>query len=218
LYENWQTDGEKILRVRDDRLSESASYINLLRLWNIEIDLSTFRDASPADVAQFDMLAMVKANQLNFETLVTDNLGEALRPDLPVIVQLSGGEFAGWTLIAAMGGEMLTVVDPLHGKRTVRRSNLEPLVRRAIVLFRDSVGLIGIQPGEASERVQVLQAWLAREGYYVGATDGKFGAQTIEALRKLQEKVGLEPTGAMNQATVAYLCAQLNPRRPSLYS
>jgi general secretion pathway protein A len=218
-YEDWQFDGEKTLRVQDNRLSEAASYINLMRLWNIEIELSTFRETPAPDVARFDLLAMVKANPLNFQAFQTEELGEALRPDLPVILQLDGGDqYASWALITSMSGEMLTLVDPIHGKRTVRRPILEPLVRRAIVLYRDTVGLTGIQPGEGGERVQVLQAWLAREGYYVGPTDGKFGSQTSEALRKLQNKVGLEPTGMLDGATMAAICAQLSPKRPSLYS
>jgi hypothetical protein len=219
LYENWRLDADKTLRVREDRFSEAASYVNLMQLWGIEIDLSIFRDAPPDQVADYAMLPMVQAAPLNFQAYETDQLSEALRADLPVLVQLVGSDqFASWALITSMGGEMLTVVDPIHGKRSVRRSQLELLAHKEIVLYKDSVGLAGIKPGEHSERVRILQSWLAREGCYQGVIDGKFGDGVNEALEKLQQKAGLEPTGTLNAATLAYACARLNPRRPSLYT
>jgi general secretion pathway protein A len=218
-YDDWQFDKERNLRVGDDRLSEAASYINLMSLWNIEIDLSTFRETPAAEVARFDLLAMVRGEPLSFLAFQTDKLGEALRPDLPVIVRLvPGDQNAGWAIVSQMGGEILTLVDPIHGKTTVRRSQLEPKVRQAIVLFRDPVGLTGAEPGDSNDRVKALQDWLVREGYSEAEADGKFGPQTTEALRRFQKKMGLEPTGRLDAVTTAAICAQLTPRRPRLFT
>ena len=217
-YDNFQTDSLGHLRVQDDELAEAASFLNLLRLWNLPLDLTPFRESPVDEVARFDMLATVlQSPELNFRAYQTDTLGEALRPDMPVIVRLArSDEFAGWVLITAMSGEVLTVIDPINGSRSVRRSVLEPLVRHAIVLFRDTAGLAGVAAGEESDRVRVLQALLAREGYYRGEPDGKYGSGTSQAIQSLQRGVGLEQTGTITPATLAYISALLDARRPSL--
>jgi general secretion pathway protein A len=218
-YQNWQTDADRWVRVSDDRLSEAASYINLLTLWGIPVAMETFTESRPEEVQQFDMLATIKSNPLNFNALPTDTLGEALRLDMPVLIELQGDPgSARWCVIRAMSGEMLTLVDPINGQRTVRRSQLEPLVRRGIVPFKDPDGIVGITPGEQSERVRVLQEWLAAEGHYEGTADGKYGGGTREAIQAFQQQAGLEPTGTLDIATAAVIATRLNPQRPRLYT
>lgn len=219
IYENWDLDPNGVIRVQNPRLAEAASYINLVRQWNYDIVLDTFRESTPAEVQSFDMLAMVQADPLNFGAYRTDKLSEALRLDLPVLIRLETAEdFAPWGVITAMRGEILTLFDPVHGLRRARRSNLDPMVSEAIVLYRDRENLTTIEMGEESDRVRDLQLWLGAEGYLDGAADGKFGLQTREAIRRFQRNQGLEPTGVIDEATAAMISNRLNPDRPRLYS
>jgi len=216
-YKNWQYDAQGILRVNSPRLCEAAAYIMLLRQWNKVIDLAPFRDVSPEEVAGYDMLETVK--QLNFDAIVSDTLAEALRLDLPVLVRLqSQSELAPWGVIASMRGEVLEFIDPIHGKKMVRRQKLENLTVQAIVLYQDTEGLSGLALGENSNRVLKLQTLLAQKGLYVGALDGKFGQLTREAVVKYQADKGLNETGIIDPLTAAAIAAELNPHRPRLFS
>ena len=217
LYDNWQTDTENILRVRDEKLSEASAFINVMRRWNIDVDLEPFRKATPDQVAQFDMLETVK--QLNFQAIQPDTLGDALRMDLPVLVHLTGQNgTAPYGVIVSMRGEVLELIDPIHGKQMIRRQKLEPIVDKTTVLFQDPLGLAGIAAGEASDRVTKLQTWLAKEKLYDGQPDGKFGTKTREAIERLQQREGIKETGKLDSLTMAIISTELNPRRPRLYS
>jgi general secretion pathway protein A len=217
IFDNWQTDPESILRVRSESLAEAAAYINLVRRWDIIIDMPLFQNTPPQQVAQFDMLAMVK--QLNFSAFSTDQISEALRLDMPVLVSLGDGQtFAPWVVINSVAGEVFEVIDPIRGRLMINRAKLTPLVKRAIVLYKDPDGFATITGGEKSDRVLKLQRLLATQGYFEDNPDGRFGAQTREALQKLQQKLGLEQTGRLDGPTSAAVSSLLTPRRPRLYS
>jgi hypothetical protein len=163
------------------------------------------------------MLAMVK--QLNFSAFSTDQISEALRLDMPVLVSLGDGQtFAPWVVINSVAGEVFEVIDPIRGRLMINRAKLTPLVKRAIVLYKDPDGFATITGGEKSDRVLKLQRLLATQGYFEDNPDGRFGAQTREALQKLQQKLGLEQTGRLDGPTSAAVSSLLTPRRPRLYS
>ena len=217
LYEDWQRDADQVLRVQTPGLSEAAAYITLVGLWNIEIELDTFRNAPAKEVAQYDMLEMVK--QLNFKAVVTEELTEALRLDLPTLVRMDeSDEYAPFAVIASLKGNIVELIDPIHGRKMVRRETLQPHIKRAYVLFQDPDGVGNITMGEQSGRVQMLQGWLASQGHYEAKIDGKFGYNTREAIQKLQSSAGLEATGDLDLPTTALITSLLNPRRPRLYS
>lgn len=59
----------------------------------------------------------------------------------------------------------------------------------------------GAQGGEVKEVQRRLKQW----GYYNGAVDGIFGAETTQAVKKFQSKNGLTPDGIVGKATYAAL-------------
>lgn len=218
VYANWSLDGDSVLRVGDEKLGEAAAYLNLMRQWSIDVDLEPFRQAAPADVARFDMLETVK--QLNFHDIQADTLVEAFKLDLPVLARLKdpGSGKEGWSVISSLRGDVIEVIDPVLGKRMMKRQSLEPMVTHATVLYQDTTGLAGLKPGDQGETVLKLQQWLVQEGLFEGAPDGKYGQQTRDAVEKFQLKTGLKETGTIDPLTGAILASKLNPRRPRLYS
>jgi peptidoglycan hydrolase-like protein with peptidoglycan-binding domain len=56
--------------------------------------------------------------------------------------------------------------------------------------------------------VKQVQEKLSEQGYDVGPVDGIFGPKTQQALRKFQEDKGVQPTGQIDQQTMAALGIQ----------
>jgi peptidoglycan hydrolase-like protein with peptidoglycan-binding domain len=54
---------------------------------------------------------------------------------------------------------------------------------------------------ERSDRVEALQRELKKAGVYSGALDGVYGPATQASLKKLQQQVGVPPTGLFDQTT-----------------
>jgi len=59
------------------------------------------------------------------------------------------------------------------------------------------------------QSVQVVQQRLRQLGQYSGNIDGQWGPDSVIALQRFQEQHGIQPTGQLNESTVASL--GLNP-------
>lgn len=70
-----------------------------------------------------------------------------------------------------------------------------------------------LMPGMSGPQVRLLQQRLAALKYYPGTTDGRFGADTLEAVWAFQEVQGLTPS---NEVGHAMLAALANPRIPAV--
>jgi peptidoglycan hydrolase-like protein with peptidoglycan-binding domain len=215
-YDNWQLDPENTVRVNMPKLTEAASYVNLIHRWNIDVDLETFRGATPDEVANFNLSEMVKP--LNFTAYRADSISEAFKLNLPVLARIRDEEGKEtWTVISAFNGEVIEVIDPIRGKRMLKRQKFEPMVIESVVLYQDPTGLTQLKPGDPRDQVIKLQNWLAQERCFEGTPDGKFGQQTREAIEKFQLNNGLKETGRIDELTGAIMASRLNPRRPRLY-
>lgn len=64
----------------------------------------------------------------------------------------------------------------------------------------------------SSNFIKSLQQELKRAGYDPGATDGKMGPATRQALRRFQEAHGLSPTGKPDIPTLTKLLGQGLPQ------
>jgi murein L,D-transpeptidase YcbB/YkuD len=64
------------------------------------------------------------------------------------------------------------------------------------------------QEYQTDSQVNDVQSALAREGYYDGAIDGKWGPRTQKALRRFQRDHGLDATGSINRAVIEALRLQ----------
>ena len=62
--------------------------------------------------------------------------------------------------------------------------------------------------GSRSNEVTEIQKKLKRWGYYDGAVDGIFGSKTLRAVKKFQEKNGLEVDGIVGEKTLAAMGIQ----------
>ena len=58
-----------------------------------------------------------------------------------------------------------------------------------------------LELGSTGEKVKELQKWLTDYGYYSGEIDGKFGADTEEAVKNFQEEAGLIVDGVVGDDT-----------------
>lgn len=59
------------------------------------------------------------------------------------------------------------------------------------------------------QEVQMVQQQLRQFGAYSGAIDGQWGPDSVIALQRFQQQHGIQPTGQLNEGTVASL--GLNP-------
>jgi hypothetical protein len=216
----WTFDEHRVVRAHRPDHAEPAAFLTLLSLWRVEIELDAFAGAPPDRVARYDMPAMVR--QLEFETYDTPSLTEALKFDLPVLLRLGedpGGGPAGAVTVLRMEGDLLTVADPLRGRRTVKRSEIEPRVRRAFVVYRDPHRWNSLTRGAEGPVVESLQRALQGLSLDVGPIDGKFGAKLADALGEFQRlhrlPVVLDRIAPM---TAAMLCTLYDDHRPRLYS
>ena len=71
------------------------------------------------------------------------------------------------------------------------------------------------QHGESSDLVKQAQEKLSSLGKDVGTPDGQMSAKTQQALKEYQQENGLQPTGQLDQQTIAALDLSSNGARPS---
>ncbi len=72
---------------------------------------------------------------------------------------------------------------------------------------------LSLTAARAGDLVLTAQSSLARQGYYDGAIDGKWGSQTAAAVRRFQIANDLRPTGELNPATLSALGIKTTPAR-----
>jgi len=61
------------------------------------------------------------------------------------------------------------------------------------------------QKAPTPQRIQEIQAALAREGTYQGRPSGKWDTTTVEAMKRFQSAQGLSPTGKLDALTLQKL-------------
>ncbi len=220
-YRNWELDKDGGYRLHKDtveveKLGEAAVYLNIIRLWNISVDLDVFQSVPHDMVSRYDILSMFK--QLNFEAFITDNLSEALRLNFPVIVHLESGiGMSEWISVVSSSGDSLVILDPVNGRQKRGLGGLEPHVKEAVVLYQDPRNMKGARFGNTSPRIGIIQTILAKQGYYQGPIDDKYGPLTQRAVSDFQENCGFRETGVVSSATAAVLNRLLNPDQPGLH-
>ena len=69
-----------------------------------------------------------------------------------------------------------------------------------------------IKPGDEGERIKVLQARLACEGYYEGPLDGKYGDNLLVAVRDFQRHHELDPDGYVYESSLKTLNISMDRR------
>ena len=72
------------------------------------------------------------------------------------------------------------------------------------------------QQAPTPERYQEIQQALADKGYFKGSVDGKWGADSVDALKKFQSEQSLEPDGKIG--SLSLIALGLGPKRLSAQS
>lgn len=216
-YDAFTLDGNQVLRVHRADHALAAAYITLLRAWGIAVDIAPFTER-PEEISTFDMDAMVQ--QLNFHAYTPAALKEAIRLDLPMVVELSAseGEFSPAATILRMRGNLFTVADPVHGMKNVPREKIEPLIQSIKILYKASDALAGLKPGAKGDKVRRLQRAVLGMGEDIGEIDGTFGWMLKEAVSAVQGRCGLPKTGNVDGITASFLAIPEEPNRPKLFS
>ena len=78
-----------------------------------------------------------------------------------------------------------------------------------------SSGYQALVRGDNNMAVQTLQNRLIQLGYLSGGADGKFGANTENAVKAFQAQMGLSQTGVASASLQTYLFSDTAPRAPS---
>ena len=66
-------------------------------------------------------------------------------------------------------------------------------------------GTVTLREGDEGENVYILQAYLFELGYYTGRIDGRFSAETTEAVKAFQRANGLTADGIAGKGTLSIL-------------
>ena len=72
------------------------------------------------------------------------------------------------------------------------------------------------QQAPTPERYQEIQQALADKGYFKGSVDGKWSADSVDALKKFQSEQSLEPDGKIG--SLSLIALGLGPKRLSAQS
>lgn len=72
-----------------------------------------------------------------------------------------------------------------------------------------------LMQGMSGDVIAALQERLCAWGFYSGDVDGVFGPYVVEAVRGLQCKLGLEPTGVFDERTAQAVKADLDAQEKS---
>ena len=149
------------------------------------------------------------------------NLSLALKFDLPLLVSIHdpSGKLSNYAVLRQLDGEAITLQDPVHGRKVLKRAAVESLITSTMVVYFDHEGFANIRRGEKSKRVELLQGLLAGEQCYkVSPPSGVFDGTTIDALEAFQRRNQLEVTGYLDPYTTVLICSRSLADRPRLFT
>jgi general secretion pathway protein A len=136
-------------------------------------------------------------------------LGRLLGFNTPAILELRPAGIAGrrYLAITAAAGDRLTIAPPLAGRGSLTTAEVERIWSgRAILTWKNYLDLpVNLRPGGRAEAVGRLQGLLRGAGAYTGPQNGRFGRDTVAALRTFQEARGVTANGTLDRQTLLLL-------------
>ena len=243
---HWRWDkNAPLVRVNNPRYNQRAAQFSVLRTWGISVDLS-------AAAAQGDDI-MTQGNFTSYgdqriaEVAAPGTFGEAIRWNVPLIVKTKARtpDLSAHVVLMQAAGEVVTVGDPVWGIKTFKTSDFTPHWDGATALFLDKNRLLDIRRGEKSERVRLLQRFLAdflkRKPSRVNSaaanpdgaaakppksaardqglpldSDGVFDTRSEQAIGQFQDYFNLPRTEKPDEATALLLNARMELDSPRL--
>ncbi|MCX6998907.1 MAG: AAA family ATPase [Candidatus Sumerlaeota bacterium] len=215
---NWDYDKDNVCRVDNTKFTYAASIFTCLRLWNIEVDLTDFKNM---DVKTIQRLNLTQNEKIGLEKHVIEgDLATAARFDIPVILtyNIPPKGLSPAIVLVRMEGMSCTIADPMSGLRTISRNALTENLRQCIVIYFDTLKLDTLVKGEESERVKILQTFLQKKGFLKGEATGIFDQTTESGIRNFQRYYKIELPELLNTDTVLMLSTRMVTMRPRLFS
>jgi len=214
FYLDWEKDENNIVRVNNRNFTQLASIATLLSVWNIDVDLSIFRNATLENVLSFDIIQFTKdagANRVDFQTDFT----QLIRLDIPVILEMDKNNLyvSPYVVLTGVTNQELIVADPIFGKMKIKRGDLDKIwFGNAIAIFIENNISSQLSSGMRGKEVGILQQYLKRLGYFQNAITNKFDKYTKETLKKFQKDNNLPDDGICGSMTLMVIGIRLKGR------
>jgi general secretion pathway protein A len=189
-------DADGIFRISDPKQADIAAYLTLLSQWEIEPEIQE------EDLSGLVPEVLIQQAGLKSYTVPLD--WQKLRLlDYPALIQINSNGAAPphEAVLVGLSADGALVLDPLDGKWTPRREELERRwTGQAVLLWKelDGISLPVNKEDAGSTSVKNLQRVLSTEGFYLGKVDGAFGPATHLAMKFFQQKMGLKDDGVLD--------------------
>lgn len=209
-------DPEGIFRVRDPGQARVAAYLTLLGRWGIESEIQE------EDLSRLVPEVLIQQTGLKSYTAPLDWQRLQLL-DYPALIQIKsdGTDPPHEAVLVGLSANEALVFDPLHGKWTARRDELERRwTGKAILFWKELEGIIPPPNKRAASSLSVknLQRTLKVQGLYLGKVDGSFGPRTRRAVKFFQQKMGLKDDGVLSlESYIALAKVSQQDEVPSLH-
>ncbi|MCC6417212.1 MAG: AAA family ATPase [Gemmataceae bacterium] len=185
----------------DARVARNAAAMTLLRAWNMAL-MDYPADGTPEALVKF-----AADNGMDAEVLsaTADQLATI---NLPAFVKVTGNEQIVWTGLVGLGADTAELALSHEETMSIPRAEFEKrYVRQAVILWRDAEPQA--RPLRSSARgdgVRALQTILSAYGRLDRVT-GVYDAETVAAVRALQDDAGLDTDGVAGRQVRMVLAA-----------
>lgn len=218
----WIYDSDGVARVSDPAFTPIASLFTLARLWKrpfSDEELGMFRSYKKESILSLDMTHLLSAPGVDLHSFETaPPLTQWLGLNLPLALEVNdrSGRLSTSVVLTNIEGDICHLADPRLGNVRLDRSILEPMIERITVVYSDADNLASLKPQQSGDAVRTLENILATEGFWVGEQTGTYGSEMRTSIAKLQNVVGLIPSGNMDDATAAHIAVIRHTDRPVL--
>jgi len=213
----WTYDADQVVRVDRVEFCKAAAVVTLLATWGIEVNLQDFRELTVEDAQRLDL---IEANRdLGLRSVeIEAGLAQALVYDVPAVVEIADPEerISSQVVLLDVTAKICRIADPMTGVQEVPRALFESFWRRAWVVYFDPDGFESLARGQRAGAIGELQQSLSGLGLYDGELTGEFDGVTVEAVKNLQRKFNLFPTGQLDPTTVMLVTSHREVDRPRL--
>ena len=213
----WTYDADQVVRVDRVEFCKAAAVVTLLATCGIEVNLQDFRELTVEDAQRLDL---IEANRdLGLRSVeIEAGLAQALVYDVPAVVEIADPEerISSQVVLLDVTAKICRIADPMTGVQEVPRALFESFWRRAWVVYFDPDGFESLARGQRADAIGELQQSLSGLGLYDGELTGEFDGVTVEAVKNLQRKFNLFPTGQLDPTTVMLVTSHREVDRPRL--
>lgn len=202
-------NADRVFRVSDPKQAAIAAYLTLLSQWGIEPEVQ--EEDLPGLVPE------VLVQQAGLKSYTTPLDWQKLQfLDYPALIQIGSGgaDPAHEAVVVGLSANEAVVFDPLHGKWSPRRDELESRwTGQAVILWKelDGISLPFGDENAADASVENLQRVLQEQGFYLDKVNGFYGPRTHRAVKFFQQKMGLQDDGMFNLESYLVLAKTTRP-------